>query len=127
MSTSLVPCTGCARHVRASDAACPFCGLVRTLEASRDAVPGARPLSRAALLFAAAATVASTEACGKTDPPLDAAVSEPPMPVAVYGPAPIDDVTPVPDLPDAGGAASDAGKAAADAGKRPDAGKPSKM
>jgi hypothetical protein len=64
--THLVACVGCARHVRASEAACPFCraDLPRAL---RDAAPRRPPavrLGRAALmaLGTGAATIAT--ACG---------------------------------------------------------------
>lgn len=53
MSTSLCPCPGCQRHVRAAEARCPFCASPLTREASPTArLPRA---SRAALLAAGAA------------------------------------------------------------------------
>ncbi|MBS2019279.1 MAG: hypothetical protein JST00_40825 [Deltaproteobacteria bacterium] len=62
---SLHPCTGCARHVRGTDAVCPFCGAEVTEPAPRVATNNKR-LTRAAILFATAAVAA---ACGgKEDP-----------------------------------------------------------
>lgn len=60
----LVPCTGCARHVRANESTCPFCGA--SIEADLSKVPGmpTARLGRAAL-FAFGATLAVTAtACG---------------------------------------------------------------
>ena len=63
----LLPCPSCARHVRASEEACPFCASV--LATSR----GARPLPRSpgerlkrAALFALGGTAAAVAACGGT-------------------------------------------------------------
>lgn len=78
----LVPCTGCARHVRCEEETCPFCGTSTApcfVDADADAAPPVA-LSRAALLFLGASAVA---ACGKTDRAYD------PEPVAVYGPPPM--------------------------------------
>ena len=59
-----VSCTACARHIRSTEDACPFCGDVSPKETRVCArAAGGRPLSRAAVLFAAAA---ATTACGKT-------------------------------------------------------------
>lgn len=54
--SAFVPCAGCARHVRAHDRACPFCGAH-----SEATLPTtARPLPRVsrAVLFAAGASLA---------------------------------------------------------------------
>lgn len=85
----LVACTGCARHVRCDEAACPFCGRATAPCASADGAAPPAALSRAALVFLGASAIA---ACGKTDRTYD------PEPVAVYGPPPmmIDAATPVP-------------------------------
>jgi hypothetical protein len=60
----LHPCPSCNRHVRAGDAACPFCGTA--LAAAPPRVPGAPALlgrlGRAAL-FAAGATLLGAGAC----------------------------------------------------------------
>jgi hypothetical protein len=62
-STRLLPCASCARHVRASESACPFCGAALEASATPTAatVPGRR-LSRAAL-FALGASAAAVAAC----------------------------------------------------------------
>ncbi len=57
----LVPCPGCARHVRLSEAACPFCGDVSPRQA-----PPQRTLikrSRAAIVGAALATSTAVTGC----------------------------------------------------------------
>ncbi len=59
MAPPLVLCSGCARHVKAADAACPFCGAARA--ASMDAPDDDAPLrlSRSALLLAGVAALAA--------------------------------------------------------------------
>lgn len=62
MSSPLVPCPQCARHVFAGGAACPFCASALPVDLAKRAVPaataGAR-LSRSALFaFATSAAVA---------------------------------------------------------------------
>ncbi len=68
---SFVPCPGCARHIRTSEETCPFCKVVVPADA-RVPVPvarlGGRHLSRAALVLASAAAVASCGKEPKTDP-----------------------------------------------------------
>lgn len=60
----LAPCPSCNRHVRVSDAACPFCGTVVVTAAADVASPGGMRgrLGRAAL-FAAGATLMGLSAC----------------------------------------------------------------
>ncbi|MDB4928698.1 MAG: hypothetical protein JWM10_1182 [Myxococcaceae bacterium] len=59
MTTPLAPCPGCSRHVRASDAACPFCAAALDRPAS-----GAAQATRVAVALAAAlAASASLAAC----------------------------------------------------------------
>ena len=62
-SQRLVPCASCARHVRVSETACPFCAapLVPSATTARSAAPGKR-LSRAAM-FALGASAAAVAAC----------------------------------------------------------------
>lgn len=64
----LVPCPGCARHVRASESACPFCAAALPTDLASHAVPPAnRRLTRgAAFTFAATVVVGSAVACGGT-------------------------------------------------------------
>jgi hypothetical protein len=65
MTERLLPCPSCARHVRASEEACPFCA--GELPASRTSQPLPRSpatrLSRAAL-YAFGASAAVVAACG---------------------------------------------------------------
>jgi hypothetical protein len=102
MMNKLVPCASCSRHVRLTEAVCPFCGAECSQHVEPPPSPSpptaaTRPLSRAALLFmGAAATVGCT-----------------PAPVAVYGPAPVDErpdsgtsVTPTPPPTTDGGSSS---------------------
>lgn len=111
---SLHPCPSCARHVRATSSACPFCGAEVTPAA--DVRPLlSRPRTRAAILFAGAAVVG---ACSSTSvapaygvPVADSGVEDAgedavPGPVAMYGPAPV---------PDSGFDAAETGPDAADA------------
>lgn len=61
----LVPCSVCQRHVRSTEAACPFCGGALTESSpSDDFVPGL--VSRAAAL-ALTATLAAT-GCNRNEP-----------------------------------------------------------
>jgi hypothetical protein len=65
--TALVPCPSCSRHVRSSEAACPFCATTLPESLAARAVPSApRRLERlAAFTFAASLAVAGCN--GKTD------------------------------------------------------------
>ncbi len=66
----LVACASCARHVRVSEAACPFCGatLADSLRASpRPQPPGVR-LTRAALFAFGTGTLALSPACSSSSP-----------------------------------------------------------
>jgi hypothetical protein len=72
MISCLVPCPGCARHVRQSEEECPFCGgpvpvAIASVEASAT-LSGGRSRTRAAILLAGAATLA---ACGKEPTTVD--------------------------------------------------------
>lgn len=100
MSAKLVPCEACGRHVRQSEAACPFCRVTRAAGAATPAVSGElAPRSRAALMgFAASPGVVAISTALMT---AGCAVSSTGT--------------------DAGGSVSDAG-AAADAGLEEDAG-----
>jgi hypothetical protein len=74
---NLVPCSSCARHVRASDARCPFCTTAIHVEAGAASRPVSR--SRAAIMLLGA-TLAT--GCGGSTAP---APEEPGAPVAIYG------------------------------------------
>ncbi|MCA9610240.1 MAG: hypothetical protein KC619_31810 [Myxococcales bacterium] len=67
MSHVLIACLGCARHVRASDPVCPFCGeaLPASLRSQSPRLPTER-LSRAAT-FVFGATLAASTAVGCGD------------------------------------------------------------
>ena len=106
----LVPCDGCTRHVRRTEAACPFCGLASPL-ASASAVtpePSAR-LSRAGIL-AFVATVGAG-ACSSAQPVPTSVYEAPPAPQtpAADSGAPATPVAtpePTPATPDASTAAT---------------------
>ncbi len=85
----LIACTGCRRHVRASESTCPFCG------ARVDGAPRSVPLGRRsrAAIFASAATLA---ACGgkKQEPPASGSSAPAPTPTPTTQAA---DAAPTPD------------------------------
>lgn len=77
---ALRPCPSCARHVRISEATCPFCAVTLGVYEAPPVREPVRPTSRAALVFfGAAATVATVASC----------TSEPEV-VALYGVPPVD-------------------------------------
>jgi hypothetical protein len=134
---SFVPCPSCRRHVRAGDAACPFCGAAGAAEpavAPSASVPGQR-LSRGAM-FAFAVSVAACSSSGDDGnpglmyggPPIDASTLDTGAadggldsgnPAPAYG-APADTGTPDASKPDTGnadtGGASDVGADTSDTG-----------
>jgi hypothetical protein len=62
MYIAMVPCSGCTRHVRVNDNACPFCGTVVSATEARIVPDAPRRITRAAaFLFGAAVAVT---ACG---------------------------------------------------------------
>ncbi len=71
-TAQLLPCPSCARHARATDAACPFCG-VPLPEAFRSAPrpePHSARLTRAALFALGSGTLALAPGCsGGSSPP----------------------------------------------------------
>ncbi len=91
---ALVCCMECARHVRISDPACPFCGasLEGLEERHVEPLPGDRGLTRAAVvLMSAAALTGCGNTSGTKDPAPTPTPTETSPPVPVYGPAPIAD------------------------------------
>lgn len=73
MAGSLVPCPSCARHVRASEHACPFCRSALPAGLAARAVPNTtQRLSRAAA-FTFAASLAAT-GCASDPVPNDTGV-----------------------------------------------------
>ena len=122
MAWNLVSCSSCARHIRRSETACPFCGEL-LVETSPSTASAARPLTRAAILLASAAAVAgcgkepkAVESDGTTDAgfmiaapygvpmPFDAGGNIPPPPPTDTGMmvAPAYGVAPPPAIKDAG-------------------------
>lgn len=89
---SLALCSGCSRHVKRADAACPFCGApLAATDASPAVVDEEAPrLSRSAMLLAGAAMVAG---CNLTQsaaiyggpPPRPAAQADAQAFAAIYG------------------------------------------
>jgi hypothetical protein len=74
MASSLVPCPSCARHVRATERACPFCRTALSASIASRVIPGAtQRLSRAAA-FTFAASLAATGCSDDPAPAADAAV-----------------------------------------------------
>lgn len=70
---TLIPCSECARHVRSTETACPFCDRPLTPSVARALDPTSR-LGRAAMFAFRATTVAALSAlpaCGddRTSPP----------------------------------------------------------
>jgi hypothetical protein len=69
LSSHLVPCPGCSRHVRAREDACPFCRAALPDEVRSSAPPRriAARLSRAGLIAAGATAAAiAASGCGDT-------------------------------------------------------------
>jgi hypothetical protein len=117
----LRPCTECQRHVRGSETRCPFCDAELGAVAPAGAKGAGTPLTRAAIIFGAAATVAacvsggpdpgptsssssggsSSGTSGNTSssgaapaygvPEIDSGPEDSGGPVALYGPAPVPD------------------------------------
>lgn len=70
MSTRFVACEACARHVRAGDSVCPFCGAKGPRVAPQRSLP--QRLSRAALHAAGAATAIVTLDCSSSSGSVEA-------------------------------------------------------
>ena len=63
----LRPCTECQRHVRRSETRCPFCDAALAEVSAGSKIPGT-PLSRAAIIFGAATVVAACTSGGPDTP-----------------------------------------------------------
>jgi len=124
MNNHLFACSGCARHIRATESGCPFCGVANTHAPPERSTPTKR-LGRAAL-FAFGAAVSTTVAlsgCGDSAEPtpdaareagmMDGGISPP------YGIPPMDARPRPPDgpPPDVGGPAPPYGTPPDDAGR----------
>ena len=65
MSSRLVPCSACSRHVRFDSERCPFCGVARALEPAAPSVASTPRLSSLAVMTFRAATLGvAITACG---------------------------------------------------------------
>jgi hypothetical protein len=62
-ATALSPCSSCARHVRRSEAACPFCGVALALDAGAAVRLAGERLGRAAIFSLGAAAITSVVGC----------------------------------------------------------------
>ena len=69
MYQPLVPCPGCARHVRAAENACPFCATALATEPALRPSTNVRGLSRAAIMVLGASL--SLTGCGSAKQPVD--------------------------------------------------------
>ncbi len=101
----LIPCRSCARHVRVTDHACPFCGgaVQKARVAPGVPVPQSN-MSRAALFaIGAAAAAAAAVGCSGQTVPADGAVSDASadaLAADASTDAPADVVTPIDARPD---------------------------
>lgn len=67
----LIACTGCARHVRATDPLCPFCGeaLPMSLRSQAPRLPAERLGRAATFVFGATLAASSAVGCGDSHTP----------------------------------------------------------
>jgi hypothetical protein len=72
MANPLVPCSGCGRHVRASESQCPFCGVTLAGDLASRAVPSTTQRLGRGAMFVFATTVA-LGACAPSPGPSDGA------------------------------------------------------
>jgi hypothetical protein len=93
----LVPCPECLRHVRASDAGCPFCGHADLPAAPRYEPGLLKGLGRAAIFALGATLSAGAAGCDSEPTPMDAGIdaampedSGPASFDAAYGAPPFD-------------------------------------
>jgi hypothetical protein len=122
MPAALAPCPSCARHVRVSEAACPFCRA--PLDVAPRIVPGATQRLTRAAAYAFTATLATTgaaaslEACGgTTTPETQDSGNAPVYGAPAYGAQPVEAGAPVDAAKDgAGDGAADAADSAQDSG-----------
>ncbi len=70
----LVPCPGCARHVRAAERACPFCAAALPTNLAAGAVPNTTARMKRAAVFTFATSLAIA-GCGSTTTSNDASVT----------------------------------------------------
>lgn len=89
------PCPECSRHVRLTDAACPFCGSDAARPVPKQPRRSTQRVTRAALFFAG---VLGASACGDDDtrtiyggPPTSQGDEDDPGGADIYGGPPADD------------------------------------
>lgn len=63
MSATLTPCSSCARHVRRTERACPFCGVALALASAPSPRVVSERLGRAAIFSLGAAAITSVAGC----------------------------------------------------------------
>lgn len=88
MSSPLVPCPGCSRHVRAAEPACPFCAA--PLGPAVDRAPSGAQATRVVVALAAALTAGASLAACYGGPPHPQGYTpptsqQPPAPAAPSG------------------------------------------
>jgi hypothetical protein len=121
---SLAPCSGCQRHVRTSERACPFCGASIEASIASKVVPGiTQRMSRAAVL-AFTATMGLAACSQEIAAPVYGAPVDAPADTATDNAAPTDNATPsdsaMSDAPVDNGGPAPAYGAPFDAGTPPD-------
>lgn len=129
---TLVPCTGCQRHVRADETACPFCGVAVDASLARPEGVNGAGLSRAAVIALGAALAAACSqpaapnepgappagppatTMGKPSPPAPTTTGtspkdDPGSMVSMYGMATVTPRPPPPPAPSTSGSAKPSG------------------
>jgi hypothetical protein len=89
-----VSCSSCSRHVRASEGACPFCGVSLPVAKATPPAPSSR-VSRAALLAFGAGAFMLTPACSSSNGGGESC--GPPNCFPPYGAPPLEDAGGAPD------------------------------
>ena len=114
--SQLIPCPGCSRHVRRSEAECPFCSAALSLgQVTPPIMPRSRLGRAATFAFRASVVGAATlVSCGDDDNEGNT--------VPVYGSPPTVTYGGQPSFPGAGGGAAEAGDFSTALGGNPSAG-----
>jgi hypothetical protein len=87
MSDRLEKCTGCARHIRVSEATCPFCNVVLadSFREPRSRATATGRIGRAALFALGATAVGVAANACSSDDTQEVADGGPPIGIAAYG------------------------------------------